>query len=472
MSTAAVGAADRPRWPEAAGWWLLLAAVLGLFFLVHWVAAVVVLGFALLQRARPLDFLAAYLLVVAGGTFVDYTHGTLTLLLSLLSIGILFMFTCYLVAFRHEALAVRRTPLTAWLLLYGAATAVSLLRGLLAGNSLRFAGLELLAVLALLSSLLVANLQMERARVMAILAVLWTAALGHAAVGIQFFAEARTRTGGIYFTAVSGLIAVLLFNFALRGATPRQRWLPMLALLPLVAHQFLSFTRGYWLGLIAGVAWSVATYAGRGPGARQRWARAGRLLAGFALVLTVAMALLSAVFDIPGIAQGAWRRLSTSAGLQYTSETASNFVRLLEYDRVLKDIATAPLWGRGLGHSIVTRDPFFRTMQEQWFVHQNYLLVWLKQGLPGLVFFVGSLVAAVALGMRGRRLAEPWAAAWCAGTAAVTIQVMVVANMHYPLGEVNATFVVALLWGVTMALTSQDRWRLVWRSGSGRGQAG
>jgi hypothetical protein len=74
--------------------------------------------------------------------------------------------------------------------------------------------------------------------------------------------------------------------------------------------------------------------------------------------------------------------------------------------------------------------------------------------------------------MRGRRLAEPWAAAWCAGTAAVTVQVMTVSNMHFPLGEVNATFVVALLWGVTMALTSLDRWRLVWRSGSGPERVG
>jgi O-antigen ligase len=463
MGLAALGAADRPRWREAAPWWLLLAVVLTLFIAVHWVAAVAVLAFAVLQRARPMDFIAAYLLVVAGGAFVDYMHGTLTFQLALLSLGIVFMLVCYLVEQRGRALSVPRTPLAVWLVLYVALTLLSFARGVLAGNSARFAGLELLAVLALASSLLVGNARMGRAQVTAVLAGLWLVGLGQAALGLNFFAHELTRTGGVYFTAVPGLVVVLIFNYALRGVTWRQRWLPMLVLLPLLAHQFLSFTRGYWLGIIAGVAWSVAVYGGRGAGARERWARAGRMLGGLALTLVLVGAFLSAVFDIPGIAIGAWRRLSTSTGLQYTSDTASNFFRLLEYDRVLRDLAATPWWGRGLGYSFVTRDPFFNTLHEQWYVHQNYLLVWLKQGLPGLTLFVGALVAAVALGMRGRRLAEPWAAAWCAGTAAVTVQVMTVSNMHFPLGEVNATFVLALLWGVTMALTSPDRWRLVWR---------
>jgi hypothetical protein len=464
MSFTAIGAAEQPRWPASVGWWLLLAIVLALFLAVHWVAAATVLAFALLQRARPLDFLASYLLVVAGGTFVDYTHGTLTLQLALLSLGIVFMLACYLVAFRQAALVLRRTPLTVWVLLYSGLTLVNFVRGLVAGNPPRYAGLELLAVFVLASCLLVANLTVRRTQVISMLVVLWLVGLGHMALGLDFFAHAHTRTGGIYFTAVSGLIAVLLFNFALRGTTRRERWLPMLALLPLIAHQLLSFTRGYWLGLMAGVVWSVAAYGGRGVGAGARWARAGRMLVGLVLVSVAAGTLLSVAFDIPGIATGVWRRLSSSTGTQFTGETASNFVRLLEYDQVLRDIAATPWLGRGLGYFFVTRDPFFRALYQQWYVHQNYLLVWLKQGVPGLLLFVVTLVSAVMLGMRGRRLAEPWAAAWCAGTAAVTVQVMVIANMHYPLSEVNATSVLALLWGVTIALTSQGRWRFVWRA--------
>jgi O-antigen ligase len=471
MSFVAIGSAERLRHPEALAWWSLLLVVLGLFFVVHWAAAVAVLAFVILQRAHPLDFLTSYLLVLAGSTFVDYKAGTLTWQLSLLSLCIVFMLFCYLIAYGREAFVLRRSPLVVCLLLYVGLTTLNFVRGIVIGNSARYAGLELLAMLALASCLLVANVRVGRAQAITMIVGLWLIGLGHTALGLNYFAHSHVRTGGVYFTSVPGLVAVLLFNFALRAATARERGLLMLALLPLIAHQFLSFTRGLWLGLIVGVVWSVVSYGGRGTGARARWARAGRLLVGLALVTAVAGVLLSAIFNIPGIAIGAWRRLSTSAGLQYTSETASNFFRLLEYDRVLRDIAASPWLGRGLGYSFVIRDPFFRTLHEQWYAHQNYLLVWLKQGLPGLVLFVGTLVAAVVTGMRGRRLAEPWAAAWCAGTAAVTVQVMVLANMHFPLAEVNATFPLALMWGATIALTSSGRWRFAWRSTAGGGVA-
>lgn len=471
MGLTAIGAADRSRWQEASAWWLLLAVVLVLFLAVHWVAAVAFLGFALLQLARPLDFLASYLLVVAAATVVDYLHGTLTFQLALLSLGIVFTLFCYLLALRREAFVLQRTPLTAYLVLYAGLTVLNFGRGLLAGNSARYAGLELLAGLALASSLLVGNLRLRRSQVLATLVALWVIGLGHAALGFQYFAHFRTRTGGVRFTAVPGLVAILLFNYALFGKNRRTRWLPILAMLPLLMHQLLTFTRGYWLGLIAAFLWSVVVYGGRGVGAGARWARAGRVSAGLVLVLVLAGGALATFFDIPGLAMGAWRRLASSTGLQYTSATASNYFRLLEYDRALRDIAATPWWGRGLGYAFVTRDPFFNTMHEQWYVHQNYLLVWLKQGVLGLALFVAALVSAVTLGWRGRLLAEPWAAAWCAGAAAVTIDIMVMSTMHFPLGEVNETFLLALLWGVTLALASPGRWRFAWRSGADPGPA-
>ena len=168
-------------------------------------------------------------------------------------------------------------------MLYGGLTLLNFMRGLLVGNSARYAGLELLAMLALASCLLVANTRMTRTTVVVMLGGLWIVALGHVALGLDEFARFHTRAGGVYFTSVPGLVAILLFNFALRGNTTRERWVPMLALLPLITHQFLSFTRGYWLGLMVGFAWSVAVYGARGVGARERWVRAGRLLAGLVL---------------------------------------------------------------------------------------------------------------------------------------------------------------------------------------------
>jgi hypothetical protein len=466
-----IGLAALPRWSETAAWWLFLGFVITLHFAVNWVAALTVLAFVVLQRARPLDFLSSFLLVVGAATFVDYTHGMLTAELALLSVGIVFMLFCYLMAYRGEALVLQRTPLTVSLL-YTGLTTLNFLRGLAVGNSARYAGLELLAALALASCLLFANLRMDRPRTIAILVSLWCIGLGHVALGLEVFARIHTRTGGVYFTAVPGLIAILLFNFALRGTTLRQRWLPILAMLPLITHQLLSFTRGYWLGLMAGVAWSAAVYVGRGAGTRGRLAQASRLVGGLALTAVAAGAILSFAFDIPGLAVGVWRRLSTSTATEFNSETASNIFRLLEYDRVLRDIAATPWLGRGLGYFFTSRDPFFHTLHEQWYVHQNYLLVWLKQGVPGLVLFVTTLVLAVSAGLRGGRLAEPWAAAWCAGTAAATVYVMVFANMHFPLAEVNSTFPLALMWGGTIALTSRGVWRFVWRRASAQAPTG
>lgn len=462
----------RPDWQEAAAWWLLLAVVLALFFGVHWTAALALLAFALLQRARPLDFLFSFLLVVGVATFVDYGGGALTSQLTLLTLGIVFMLFCYLMARRSEALVLQRTPLTVSLVLYTGLTTLNFLRGLMIGNSLRYASLELFVGLALASCLLVANFRVDRSRVVTMLAGLWIIGLAHVVLGLYVFFLIHARTGGIYFTAVPGLVAVLLFNFALRGTSPRARWLPMLAMLPLITHQLLSFTRGYWLGLMAGVVWSVAVFGGWGAGSGQRWMRIARLLGGLVLISAVAAEILSVLYDIPGLADVAWRRLSTSTGTEVTGETASNISRLLEYDHVLRDIAATPWLGRGLGYFFVTRDPFLQTLNEQWYVHQNYLLVWLKQGLLGLGLFIATLVAAVSAGLRGRRLAEPWAAAWCAGTAAATVFVMVMANMHYPLAEVNSTFPLALMWGGTIALTSRGRWWFLWRWRAGRGPAG
>ena len=245
----------------------------------------------------------------------------------------------------------------------------------------------------------------------------------------------------------------------------------MLALLPLLTHQFLSFTRGYWLGLIGSALFSIAVHGGRGPGSRGRWLLSVRLLAGLAGLVVVGGVLLSVVFNIRNLADLALSRLSSSTGTEFTFETSSNIVRLVEYARVLDDIVLAPWLGHGLGYFFVVREPLHQQLLEQWFVHQNYLLVWLKQGLLGLALFVTMLVAAVRTGLDGRRLEEPLAAAWCTGAAAATVFVMIDSFVHFPLAEVNATFPIALLWGGAIALTARGRWRFRWRPPAGAGGA-
>jgi O-antigen ligase len=434
MSLWALDRTARPRVPEGIAWWVLLAAVLTLYLGVHWIAALAVLALAVAQRARPLDVLQAYLMVVGGATFINYTRGGLTHELSLLSLGILFMLFCYVMAFRSEMFVIRRAAVTVPLLCYLGLSFLNFLRGLAVGNSTRYAGLEILAALALGSCLLVANLRFDRVR-------------------------------------LATMAAVLLFNIALRARRSRTRWALMLALLPLLTHQFLSFTRGYWLGLIGSALFSIAVHGGRGPGSRGRWLLSVRLLAGLAGLVVAGGVLLSVVFNLRNLADSALTRLSSSTGTELTFDTSSNIVRLVEYARVLEDIVLAPWLGHGLGYSFVLREPLQQQLHEQWYVHQNYLLVWLKQGLLGLALFVTMLVAAVRTGLDGRRLEEPLAAAWCTGAAAATVFVMIDSFVHFPLAEVNATFPIALLWGGAIALTARGRWRFRWRPPAGAGGA-
>lgn len=463
MNLPAQEGAARP-WPvEGTAWWLLLAVVLALFLGVHWIAALGVLAFAVVQRARPLDVLASCLMVVGGATFINYTRGGLTYELSLLTLGILWMLFCYVMAFRGEMFVVRRAAVTVPLLCYLGLSLFNFLRGLAVGNSLRYAGLEILAALALGSCLLFANLRLDRGRLTTMAAALWVVALGHCALGLYIFSKIHVRTGSIYFTAVPGIVAALLFNFALRARASRTRWMLMLALLPLLTHQFLSFTRGYWLGLIGSTLFSIAVYGGRGAGSRERWLQSARLLAGLAGIVASGGVALTVLFNIRNLGDLALSRLSSSTGTQLTFETSSNIVRLVEYARALEDVLLAPWFGHGLGYSFVLREPLGQTVNDQWYVHQNYLLVWLKQGLLGVALFVATLVAAVRTGLDGRRLEEPLAAAWCTGAAAATVFVMIDSCVYFSLAEVNATFPIALIWGGAIALTAKGRWQLRWR---------
>ena len=83
------------------------------------------------------------------------------------------------------------------------------------------------------------------------------------------------RTAGVFFTPVPGIIAMLPLNHALRSRNPTTAFAWTLASLVLFLHQFLSFTRGYWLGCMAGILASLLIYLiGRRASGRDDAARA------------------------------------------------------------------------------------------------------------------------------------------------------------------------------------------------------
>ncbi len=461
MTSLAIPAAESHELPGW-GWWALLGLVLVLGVSQNWIAAFAVTAFATLQRYRPLDFLVAYLIVVSRASFVNYTvgGGNLTLELAVVSAGIIFMLGCYLLAQRTKSFAIPDTPMTRGLLLWGGISLVNSLRGFLAGYSPRFIGLDILGPLGLVSSVLIANRGLSPGERKGSLLGLWLMGLGHCALGFYFFSVFHTRTGSIYFTPVPGILASFFLAFALRAPTRITTLGWLLAMCPMLLHQFLSFTRGFWLALFGVFVFSIALYGGRLGNARVRWTKGFHVLLALTGLFIAGVLLMAVFFDVGQIFEAAATRLGSVTSTKASFESSSNIARLVEYSHVLRIVATQPLFGMGLGFTYVDVEVLHGQLIQKWYTHNNYLYVWLKQGLLGLWIFLWMMFAALRTGVRGRTLADPIEAAWCAGAAGATLFIILYSNVHMPLADVNCVFVLAFLWGGAMAATRRKLWVL------------
>jgi O-antigen ligase len=204
-------------------------------------------------------------------------------------------------------------------------------------------------------------------------------------------------------------------------------------------------------------------YAGYGRGSGPRWKRTGLVL-GSLVVLGVATAVMTALaLEEMDIIREAGTRLTSMTGTQIKYATRSNLIRLGEYLVVLDLIRQSPWVGYGIGYTFLVKQAFAHTAGLQWYVHQYFLMVWLKQGLVGLALFVWLLVAAIRLGAReARRTADSWESSWFATTAAATVFLSVFSLSNYPFAVVNEMFLLALLWGGSMAMTRKGFVSLRW----------
>jgi O-antigen ligase len=262
------------------------------------------------------------------------------------------------------------------------------------------------------------------------------------------------------------MVALILFNLALRSRNLAQGlgWLALA--MPLFLHQFLSFGRGMWLGNISGVIASILIFSWRGRsgiGPKGAWKRSLVLvsvLVGVGISGAVALAVLYGNTDI---LLEAGTRFTSIGQTELHEESRANVARLMEYGIVLTHIQKQPWFGHGLGYSF--RIPnIFEKLEPQYWVHENYLLVWLKQGLLGLLLFVWMLWSAARLGIHhARRRADPIEASWLAAAGAGTILISVFALTDFPFDSVEPMFLVALLWGGAMALTRDGFFRFRWR---------
>ena len=444
----------------------VLALALAAGLLINWVAAA---GLALLGTgfvALPFLLAPALVVVVCGASFVNNESGQLTLYLSGVTLLLTYALLCLAVAWITRRWGLPRSGLTTALLVLEISTLFAALHGVFAGNSLRYLGLELLPLLGLTTALMVGGLRLARSTIVLAFRVFVVVGLVHVALGLYGYMMSGTRLGGIYFTPIPGMLAVLTFNLLLRSRSPGRSLGLVLLTCVFTLQQIISLTRGYWMGLAAGLLFSGLLYAGRGPGAGQRWRR-----------LAANVGLAGACLALGSVAVANWfgwgnvwtllgTRLVSSSGTTLSSETASNVARMIEWWTVVRHIQTAPWFGHGLGYSIHVRYPFFPVVSTQWFVHELYLWIWLKQGIVGMFALVFVLFQGLRLGARGAlRLTDGDEAGWCAGAAGATLYIAVLGLTNYPLAQVNSTFLLAFLWGVALAFQAPDRLEIVWRRG-------
>lgn len=451
-------------WLPEAGAWGMVACVLIAGFLVNWVVAAGVAAFLLIQLARPFDFLAAALLVVGGSTFLDYQKGNLTVQFSLLSATIVFMLFCYARSRPGEIFSVCRSDLTGPLGLFLVLSALNAARGFVAGNPHKAILLEFMPVLAIGSGFVIASAFDAGRHVRLAIGPLIGIAWGSAGLGYHAFSILRTHMSGVFFQPVPGMVALLLFNLALRAksAASSLGWVALS--LPLFLHQFLSYRRGLWLGSLAGLVVSILIFAmASGSGGRwRRCALVGGVLLGTGIAGAGVLALLYGQADI---LQEAGGRFASIGSTENKIETYSNIARLMEYAVVAEHIRMAPWFGHGLGFSFDVQNPQETGPGLQWWVHQNYLLVWLKQGVVGLAVFLWMLWAAFWMSAReARRRMDPYDSGWLAAAAASTAFMAVFSMADFPFDSAESMFFLALMWGGSMAMASRGRLRVRWHA--------
>lgn len=440
----------------------MLACVLATGVLGNWFLAAGVLVVLLAHIARPYDFIFAVMGVTAGSTFIYYAGGNLTLQLSLLTAGVVVMLFYYCLAARGEALSVPRTELTLPLLVYLGLSLVNTVRGFMYGYGYKDILFEIYPVLALSTSLLVANLLEPKRDLGVITWMLAATAYASSALGFQIFAIIRTHTGGIYFHPLPGIVAILFFNFALRSDYLPKALGWILLSLPLLLHQFLSFRRGLWVGLMAGLLTSIWIFV-RGPRPGDRWKRIGVLLGSVVITGVVGAVALAVIYGQSDVLEQAGGRFASIGGTELTPETMSNFHRLIEYSTVAGHIVTSPWIGHGLGFTFVVRNALTKRTEVQWWVHENYLHVWLKQGLLGLGIFIWMLWTAIRFsGHHARRREDTREASWLAATAASTAFMAAFSLSDYPFDLMEAMFMQGLFWGIGMGLAREELLTVRW----------
>jgi O-antigen ligase len=207
------------------------------------------------------------------------------------------------------------------------------------------------------------------------------------------------------------LLLPLTFGLLLaRRVSWTTRMLLLLLLSMGLVALILTFTRGAWVGSLAGMAAVIGLWL------RNRWLKATNLL--FVLALVVAAG--SALLPLSGLMLVRWQGTEAdSLAVRRNLGTAS-----------LEMIQQEPIFGIGWDN-FAQKAPDYGvglSWEREGAIHKAhnlYLAIASEAGIPGLILFMGLLVAVLCVGWDTLRRNDPWSEALAAGILGSFVAVLV-----------------------------------------------
>ncbi|MGH2569528.1 MAG: O-antigen ligase family protein [Bacteroidota bacterium] len=209
----------------------------------------------------------------------------------------------------------------------------------------------------------------------------------------------------------------------------------------------MTFSRGYWVATLIGLA--VLLWLGNQIERR-------RLLGISALVTVSSLVVLMIGFSdvFVDLVSTIVQRFSTAVS---ATEDRSFANRLVESAKVWELIQANPFVGYGLGAKFSYHHLLYGYAFEDSYIHNGYLYIWHKLGLPGLVVFLVAFLTKIVRGVKLSRIIEspirPWVLA-----ATTTLLVMLLLSFTSPqFYSRDSVLIICLCWATIESCMSERK---------------
>ena len=261
-----------------------------------------------------------------------------------------------------------------------------------------------------------------------------------AASSVTYLWELKSSRKALNAPMFTGIIIVASAFFVMVRSF-RTRMLALMAIVVFTAALVITFTRGYWLATVIG----VATFFVLIPVAQKM--RMGMYFSVFVLLFAGAVVLFFG--DLANFIWDAVGERFLSVG--EAGKDLSLLNRMAEAKYVLSQIAINPVVGYGLGKTF--KYPAIIPYEfPTWYVHNTILFVWFKVGLPGLLCLLTFAGATFVQGLRVFRMSSnAFSKTLSVGLIACFVALVFVSFSSPQLLERDSALLIALLTGLIQA---------------------